>query len=409
MEGLGRGVDCDASHALLSSKKLPPSEAAALRRILVGGVWTQERSFRARLQATPLCPHCGQAAEDHHHLWWQCPQWNNIRQLHCPILREYASDWPPCLSRCGIMPAELVLPDPEAVLTAEGSPIPAARADGDAVSICSSSSGGDGDDVSAGSAVGPCGETIADGKVVVYTDGACRNNQLRACRVSGIGGYWCAGLPFNFGEPVREEEHTNNRAEMLAVIKVLSLELRAVDVRTDSRYVLGGVLQHRFRWRREGWRRRGKLVANADLWIKLDEILAKRPVAAAVAFTKVKAHASYKDVREGLVSANDFAGNAAADALAVSGASQGVVGSEAARQKRLRASAAMTIQRMLVDILVARGCARKSRQEELPGEQSSESEEDSASSDSSSTSTSQQTDACIWVSDEEPAADMPPD
>jgi ribonuclease HI len=120
-------------------------------------------------------------------------------------------------------------------------------------------------------------EVIAEGKVVVFTDGACRDNQVRTLRQAGIGGFWGEGHPLNFGLPLREGEQTNNRAELAAIIRVLELERRPVNIRTDSKYVLDGVLQHRFRWKRSGWRGKRRPIANADLWIALDTILQTRP------------------------------------------------------------------------------------------------------------------------------------
>ena len=49
MAGLGFGVDREASQALLASNKLQPPGVAALRKIMAGGVWTQERAFQANL------------------------------------------------------------------------------------------------------------------------------------------------------------------------------------------------------------------------------------------------------------------------------------------------------------------------------------------------------------------------
>ena len=69
----------------------------------------------------------------------------------------------------------------------------------------------------------------------------------------------------------------NNRAELMAAIQVLGLELRPVNIRTDSRYVFDGVTRHRFKWRQSGWRGRRRLITNSDLWMQLDAILANRP------------------------------------------------------------------------------------------------------------------------------------
>ena len=74
-------------------------------------------------------------------------------------------------------------------------------------------------------------ELMVDGYIVVFTDGACKDNQYRALRRAGIGGYWADNHPFNFGVPLETGEQTNNRAEMAAVMRqayrLLSLPLQA--------------------------------------------------------------------------------------------------------------------------------------------------------------------------------------
>eukprot|EP00973_Karenia_brevis_P027466 3788249-Karenia_brevis.AAC.1 len=103
----------------------------------------------------------------------------------------------------------------------------------------------------------------------------------------------------NVSEPVTGEIQTNNRAELQAVVKVIQLESRPVELRTDSAYVYNGIMQHMSHWRQAGWRRKGSFISNADLWQELDVFLSGRP-ATSVRVTKVKGHASCEDVSEGL-------------------------------------------------------------------------------------------------------------
>ena len=87
----------------------------------------------------------------------------------------------------------------------------------------------------------------------------------------------------------------------------------------DSKYVTDGVLQHRSKWKAAGWQHKRRPMTNADLWRELDKIIEERPPGA-VAITKVKGHATERDVSLGLVTRADKAGNDAADAMAVAGA-----------------------------------------------------------------------------------------
>jgi ribonuclease HI len=109
--------------------------------------------------------------------------------------------------------------------------------------------------------------------VVIYTDGACKGNP-------GPGG-WGALLEYDgrrkelFGG---EPHTTNNRMELVAVIRALEALTRESDVAiyTDSQYVKNGIEAWIYTWKRNGWKTSDKKpVKNEDLWRELDE-LAKR-------------------------------------------------------------------------------------------------------------------------------------
>ena len=113
-------------------------------------------------------------------------------------------------------------------------------------------------------------------KVTIYTDGSCLGNP-------GPGGYG-AILSFNNASKEISQGYvhtTNNRMELLAPIKALSLlkEQCEVDVYTDSQYVKNGINQWIVNWKRNGWRTSNKApVKNADLWKQLDAECAKHRV-----------------------------------------------------------------------------------------------------------------------------------
>ena len=122
--------------------------------------------------------------------------------------------------------------------------------------------------------------------VDIYTDGACSGNP-------GVGGY-CAILIYNGVEKIvsgYEENTTNNRMELLAVIQGLSAlkEYCKVNVYTDSQYVVGAFNEHWIdSWMNNGWRTAGKKeVKNVDLWERLVQLTENN----LVAFIKVKGHA----------------------------------------------------------------------------------------------------------------------
>src|SRR5205823_1991592 len=109
-----------------------------------------------------------------------------------------------------------------------------------------------------------------DNLVEIYSDGACRGNP-------GPGG-WGALLRAKGAEKEiygGEAQTTNNRMELMAVIRALEALKRPSRVRlyTDSLYVQKGISVWIHDWRRRGWRTADKKpVKNVDLWQRLGEV-----------------------------------------------------------------------------------------------------------------------------------------
>ena len=109
--------------------------------------------------------------------------------------------------------------------------------------------------------------------IEMFTDGACKGNP-------GPGGW---GAILRMGESEKElsgnePQTTNNRMEMMAVLKGLAA-LKSpchVKLHTDSRYVIDGITKWVFGWQKNGWRTADrKPVKNEDLWREL--VLAVKP------------------------------------------------------------------------------------------------------------------------------------
>ncbi len=112
--------------------------------------------------------------------------------------------------------------------------------------------------------------------VEIYTDGACKGNP-------GVGG-WGAWLKYNDVEKSifgGEENTTNNRMEMMAVIRSLELLKRAshVKIYTDSSYVQKGMTEWLNSWKAKQWRTSTKkAVKNSDLWKTLDALSSQHQI-----------------------------------------------------------------------------------------------------------------------------------
>lgn len=126
--------------------------------------------------------------------------------------------------------------------------------------------------------------------VDIYTDGACSGNP-------GKGGW---GAVLKYGSAVREmaggeQETTNNRMELTAVIKALEALKEPCDVTltSDSKYVIDAIQKRWvYSWKSNGWRKADKKPAlNVDLWEQLLTLLEKH----AVTFVWVKGHAGHPE------------------------------------------------------------------------------------------------------------------
>lgn len=127
------------------------------------------------------------------------------------------------------------------------------------------------------------------GIVDVYTDGACKGNPGR--------GGWGALLRFRGHEKELyggEAQTTNNRMELLAVIKALETLSRPCKARvhTDSQYVQKGISEWIHNWKRRGWRTADKKpVKNVDLWQQLDALAGLHQVE----WVWVRGHAGHEE------------------------------------------------------------------------------------------------------------------
>jgi ribonuclease HI len=105
----------------------------------------------------------------------------------------------------------------------------------------------------------------------IYTDGACSGNP-------GPGGW---GSVLLWGDHRRElsggePETTNNRMEMMAVIRAIEALKRPskINLYTDSVYVMKGLTEWLPNWKKRNWRTASRQpVKNMELWQELEAAL----------------------------------------------------------------------------------------------------------------------------------------
>jgi len=124
-------------------------------------------------------------------------------------------------------------------------------------------------------------------EVIIYTDGACRGNP-------GNGGWGAVLIHGNLKKELfgGEYDTTNNRMELLAVIRALESlkEPCQVKLYSDSSYVVNAFeLGWLISWKSNQWRTAAKKpVMNQDLWKTLDKLVHIHQVQ----FYKVKGHST---------------------------------------------------------------------------------------------------------------------
>jgi ribonuclease HI len=136
--------------------------------------------------------------------------------------------------------------------------------------------------------------TSSPAEVQLFTDGACSGNP-------GPGGWAFVLRHLASGKDVErsgaEQDSTNNRMELMAVIQGLAL-LKwpcRVELLTDSVYVGKGLTQWIAKWKTNDWRRkdgsRWVPVKNDDLWRQLDALASQHQLT----YTRVAGHSGHPE------------------------------------------------------------------------------------------------------------------
>jgi len=158
--------------------------------------------------------------------------------------------------------------------------------------------------------------------IIIYTDGAVPNNQVKGNRKGGVGVFFGTDDSRNISWVLKETSKikvTNQVCELMGCIKaietVISTEKignKQIEIRTDSMYIVNTINGWAKKWEKANWKKAdNKPVQNLDLVKRLYYLT----VNLNVKFTHVKAHTTAPPVDSPEYA--DWFGNFMADKLAV--------------------------------------------------------------------------------------------
>ena len=141
----------------------------------------------------------------------------------------------------------------------------------------------------------------------IYTDGACSNNGKKTAK-AGVGIHCKL---FEVSEKFPFNNHTNNRAELYAILYALNIiqknkftkKYEEILIYTDSEYSIKSCTKWIHSWVKNNWK---KPVKNREFIEPIYSILKENP---RIKLIHIKAHTGYQD--------EDSVGNDIADQLAV--------------------------------------------------------------------------------------------
>ena len=288
LDGIQHGIDREITLGLYN--KSTPEDQQVLQCLFTGCVPCRDRKYRIKKHQSPSCFFCrGHPPETLEHILHECPAWDHLRTISA----ERIAQEPPCTRLAGIACEDPRLrayedelsrmPELQHRMWTTDTPQPA--------------------------------WTTTSGHWVVFTDGACERNQHARLRRAGYGAWFGYNHAMNVSAALPGPVQTNQRAELMAVLTVVEACDRCpVDVRTDSQYVF----RRACAWRE--WRGRELKGSHQDLWRRFDAAMQTKTEGQAL-FSKVKGHATWGGVRQGVSTRQNKIGNAMADLLAVRGAS----------------------------------------------------------------------------------------
>jgi hypothetical protein len=173
---------------------------------------------KAGLATDPACPFCGQCEEDVSHIFLACVAWDHIRLKFPEVSLQWLHDAAACSRSCAVpLLPDGVVQSNEKLWTE------------DQLETSKPLSSWDLDM-----------ETVENGHVVVWTDGACSAHTIPYLRRAGYGVAYDKDLSHSrsISLPLAGPEQSAQRAEVRALLAIMAIESRPLWVRSDSKYTV---------------------------------------------------------------------------------------------------------------------------------------------------------------------------
>jgi ribonuclease HI len=158
--------------------------------------------------------------------------------------------------------------------------------------------------------------------IIIYTDGAVPNNQIKGNRKGGIGVFFGVDDIRNISCGIKESSNikvTNQVCELLACIKaietIISTEKignKIIEIKTDSMYIVNTITNWAKKWEKNNWKKSDNKPIQNEVLVKKLYYLS---INLSVKFTHVKAHTISPSINS--PEYLDWFGNYMADKLAV--------------------------------------------------------------------------------------------
>lgn len=146
-------------------------------------------------------------------------------------------------------------------------------------------------------------QKATDSTRIIYTDGSSLGNQTLNTARGGVGIFYGDNDPRNVSKPLDlDDRHSSDRAELLAVVHALELELASgpdypsrILIRADSQYAIQCLSVYGPTWKKNGFKKSSKKttkVANSDLVKHGLDLMEELSRHTKVVLEKVEGHSS---------------------------------------------------------------------------------------------------------------------